>query len=392
MKKAFKKYLSILKIILGAYVAFGLIYSTFYYYKKTNNDILKLQTDKINTSKDLLSLKNEITTLKSRDEYKINVSLEESLKNTETTYNQAIKVYEKLLDLKTISKNTSKLDASFADILSLLSKLYYSSAEAELATLSKQIDDQKQSLTTSLPTSQNAIETNTPPGSGYQAQTVKSDVGDFFVEIIAADLNSTKVIVDSASDSDCANNCPVLSLSDYVSRSGAYAGVNGSYFCPSNYPSCSGKTNSFDTLLMNKNKHYINSDNNVYSTVPAVIFSGNSARFVTQSLQWGRDTGVDSVIAMQPLLDLNGNITFDGGGAPKEGAKGSRSFIGTTGSTVYIGVVFNATVAESADVLHTMGIQNALNLDDGGSTALWYGGYKAGPGRNLPNVVLFVKK
>ncbi|MCL4385616.1 MAG: phosphodiester glycosidase family protein [Cyanobacteria bacterium] len=40
----------------------------------------------------------------------------------------------------------------------------------------------------------------------------------------------------------------------------------------------------------------------------------------------------------------------------------------------------------------TLGLQNAINLDDGGSTALWYGGYKAGPGRNLPNVVLFLKK
>ena len=183
-----------------------------------------------------------------------------------------------------------------------------------------------------------------------------------------------------------------MALGDYVARSGAYAGINGSYFCPADYPSCAGKTNSFDTLLMNKNKHYLNSDNNVYSTVPAVIFSGSSARFVTQSLQWGRDTSVDSVLAMQPLLVLNGNITFTGGGQPKEGAKGSRSFVGTTGSTVYIGVVFNATVAESAYVLHAMGIQNALNLDDGGSTALWNGGYKAGPGRSLPNVLLFVHK
>ena len=183
-----------------------------------------------------------------------------------------------------------------------------------------------------------------------------------------------------------------MSLGDYVSRSGAFAGINGSYFCPADYPSCSDKKNSFDTLAMNKNKKYINSDNNVYSTVPAVIFSGNSARFVEQSLEWGRDTGVDAVLAMQPLLVSGGNIAFNGDGEPKRGSKGSRSFVGATGSTAYIGVVFNATVAEAAHVIHTMGIQNALNLDDGGSTALWSGGYKAGPGRNLPNVLLFVGK
>jgi hypothetical protein len=143
---------------------------------------------------------------------------------------------------------------------------------------------------------------------------------------------------------------------------------------------------------MNKNKIYFNSDNNVYSTVPAVIFTGNSARFVGASQEWGRDTGVDSVLANQPLLLSSGNITFGGGSDPKQGSRGSRSFVGTTGSTAYIGVVHNATVAEVAIVLQKMGIQNALNLDSGGSTALWSGGYKVGPGRNLPNVLLFVRK
>lgn len=66
--------------------------------------------------------------------------------------------------------------------------------------------------------------------------------------------------------------------------------------------------------------------------------------------------------------------------------------MGAGGNMVYIGVVHNATVAESARALHAMGIQNALNLDDGGSTALWSGGYKVGPGRDIPNAVLLVRK
>ena len=143
---------------------------------------------------------------------------------------------------------------------------------------------------------------------------------------------------------------------------------------------------------MNKDKVYFNSANNVYSTVPAIIFMSGSARIVDQSLQWGRDTGVDAVIANQGLLVKDGQIRFGGDGDPKKGSKGGRSFVGFTGSTTYIGVVHNATVAESAIVLQTMGIANALNLDDGGSTALWSGGYKVGPGRDLPNTVLFVRK
>jgi len=298
-----------------------------------------------------------------------------------------VRKYSKLL-----TKKTEKFDSAFAEILTLLSKRNYSSAEADLLTFEKDINDEKQKVLASFQIPVNVPESNSPPGSGYQQQVVKSDVGDFLVGIVSADLNSTRVIVDTASDSDCKNDCPVLSLGDYVSRSGAFAGINGSYFCPADYPSCSDKKNSFDTLAMNKNKKYLNSDNNVYSTVPAVIFSGNSARFVGQSLELGRDTGVDAVLGMQPLLVSNGNIVFNGDGEPKRGSKGNRSFVGASGTTAYIGVVFNATVAEAAHVIHTMGIQNALNLDNGGSTALWSGGYKAGPGRNLPNVLLFIRK
>lgn len=242
-----------------------------------------------------------------------------------------------------------------------------------------------------IPTPQPIITNNTPPNSGYFLQNVSVEGVTYKVAIVAADLNSTKVIVDTTSDSDCRDNCPVLPLAEYVSRNGAYAGINGSYFCPAEYPSCAGKTNSFDTLLMNKNKTYFNSDNNVYSTVPAAIFSPGAARFVGQSLEWGRDTSVDSVIANYPLLVSGGNITFtEAANEPKFGPKASRTFIATQNNMVYIGIVYSASMGESAKVLHTLGMSEALNLDQGGSTALWSGGYKAGPGRSIPNAILFI--
>ena len=126
--------------------------------------------------------------------------------------------------------------------------------------------------------------------------------------------------------------------------------------------------------------------------MPAVIFSGNSARFVGRSSDWGRDTGIDSMIANQPLLVSGGTVVFGGDGDPKKGSRGNRSFVGATGSSVYIGVVHSATVAETAIVLKDMGIQNALNLDSGGSTALWSGGYKVGPGRAIPNAIVLMGK
>lgn len=200
------------------------------------------------------------------------------------------------------------------------------------------------------------------------------------------------MIVDTASDGDCFDNCPVLPLADYVSRSGAYAGVNGTYFCPDTYPECQGKKNSFDLLVMNKNKVYFNSDNNVYSTNPAVIFLSGSVRFVRQALEWGRDTSVDGVISNFPLLVIGNQSAFGGDDVAKHTVKGNRGFVANKGNTIYIGVVHSATVVESAKVMISLGMDNAMNLDDGGSTALWFGGYKVGPGRNLPNVILFVRK
>lgn len=357
-----------------------------------NNKINLLKKENLNFQTNLKNLKKQIDDYKSRDEYKINKKLEEEIKNIEKTYDQAAKTYEKLVDIKNLSKDTKKLDADFAEILNLLSKRNYVSAEASLKQLEKNILNEKQKISSSFQIPKNVQESNNPPSSGYSRQLVKTDVGDFLVDIVAADLSSTRVIVDTASDSDCKKDCPALPLADYISRNRGYAGINGSYFCPADYPSCADKKNSFDTLLMNKNKVYFNSENNVYSQVPAVIFLGNSVRFVRQSLEWGRDTSVDGVLAMQPLLVFEKNIVFGGDNEIKHGVKGNRSFVANRGSTVYIGVVFNANLAESAKVLKALDLDNALNLDNGGSTALWYGGYKVGPGRNIPNAIVFVKK
>ncbi len=330
---------------------------------------------------------------KKTDQVARNDALEKEIKDIEKTYDAATKTYEEIIKLRDNDKATKEMDIQYAEVINYLSKRNIASAESSLADLNTKIKAAQVVVNTSSAIPANVTTNNVAPGSGYSRQYVKNDYGTYMVDIIAADLNSAKVVVDTASDGTCGNDCPVSSLADYAGRSGAFAGINGPYFCPADYPACADKKNSFDTLLMNKNKTYFNSDNNVYSTVPAVIFSGNSARYVTQSLQWGRDTGVDAVIASQPLLVLDGNVVFGGDDEIKRAGKGARSFIGSSGNTAYIGVVHNANVAEVAQVLKTMGVENALNLDSGGSTALMSGGrYIVGPGRNTPFGILFVNK
>lgn len=363
----------------------------------------------------LQEAQRHVDELESTDFVKKNQELTAELKDTKTTLTAQLKqkadddakvlrqmndsfvkvatLYERLVDLKEGAGKRSPLDKLFASIMRTLADQKISDAETALRDLETKIAQAEAVVAVSgSSASANIPVKNALPASGYSRQKVHIDAGDFVVSIVSADLNSAKVIVDTASDSTCGNNCPVLPLATFVSRSGAFAGINGIYFCPESYPSCVGKTNSFDQLVMNKNKVYFNSDDNVYSQNPVAIFgAGSSVRFLNHAQDWGRDTSVDSVISNHPPLLLGGQVlaaTTD----PKLTSRGYRGFIGHKGSTAYMGFVHGATTAEGAQVLKAMGLEDALNLDSGGSTALWSGGYKLGPGRNLPMAILFVRR
>ena len=377
-------------------VSIVLVVSTlFSYYKITSlTDLVqKITQERDKNLEELQKIAAELEELKNQDQVKKNLELQETIKRIELTYDKAVLVYDDLVELRTKSKNTKALEEDFADALSKLSNRDYSGANDTLISITAQIVQEEQKVAAAFTIPQNVPTSNSPPGSGYSRQSVNVEgLGSYMVSMVAADIGSTKVIVDTAADSDCANDCPVLSLADYVSRNGAYAGVNGSYFCPADYASCAGKSNTYDLLAMNHKKTYFNSANNVYSNNPAVIFGDSYIRFVSTVSQWGRDTSPNGVLSNYPLLLSGGQVSFGGDDDPKKGSKGGRSFVANKGNTVYIGVVHSATVAESARALQALGMENAMNLDDGGSTALWSGGYKVGPGRNLPNVILFVGK
>ena len=390
-KFRFDKHIPIILILL---VVIGL---GFYFFntKTTSlqNLITSITSEKDKNLEELQKIAKELEDLKNQDQLKRNDELQKEIQNIEKTYDKAVSIYESLLDLKDNTNKTSELDELFSKSLSYLADRDYSSASTTLDTLATKIKEEEVKVASTFKIPENVPVQNAPPGSGYSRQQVQTEAGTFLVNIIAADLSGTKVIIDTASDSDCSNDCPTLPLATYVSRNGAYAGIHGAYACPSEYPSCAGKTNSFDLLIMNKDKYYFNSSNNVYSNNPAVIFGNGWIRFVAHASEWGRDTGVDGVLSNFPLLVYNSGIKYSEPGDNKMSIKSSRGFVANKGNTVYVGVVFNATVADSAKVMKALGMENAINLDGGGSTALWYqGGYKAGPGRNLTNTILFLKK
>ena len=387
----------LIAVILLAIIAI-LVLSYFLYQRFSQVNTLQtqgidLQIELDQVKEKLGQTETEYQDLKNQDQKVRNDELEENLNNLKITYKQAVTQYERILDLRDDSADVSDQEELLATVLTLLSKDLYQEATEKMEELQKSIATLQAELTAKAQLNiPKAPTSNDAPASGYSRQSVSTDIGSYTISLVAGDLSSTRVIVDTASGSDCGNDCPVLPLSDYISRNGAYAGINGSYFCPASYPSCAGKTNTFDLLVMNKDKKYFNSDNNVYSNNPAVIFFDGSIRFVGAASGWGRDTSPTGVLSNYPLLLSGSEIRFAGDGDPRKGSKGNRSFVANKGNIVYIGVVHGATVAEAAVALKGLGMENAMNLDSGGSTALWSGGYKVGPGRNIPNAILFVRK
>lgn len=233
-------------------------------------------------------------------------------------------------------------------------------------------------------------------GTGYSTLSVNTEKGVFTAYILSVDLGSAKVATDTANDSDCANNCPVLSLASFVARNGGYAGVNGAYFCPAAYPECAGKTNSFDFPVYNTRLgKWINAGNLSWNGRAMFYVDGGGAHYLQNANSFGG--GLTAGIVNYPGLVDNGNVQIDdnqSGLSDKQKAVGTKVGIGVKNSnSVMVVIASNVNMQQFAYVFKALGAMGALNLDTGGSTALYYnGGYLFGPGRDLTNAIIFVRK
>jgi len=227
-------------------------------------------------------------------------------------------------------------------------------------------------------------------GVTYERKVVNTSSGGFTADILTVDMSRVKVKTFTANDNDCSADCPVKPLASYVSENGGIAGINGTYFCPPDYSQCAGTKNSFNTLVFDhKSKKYMNSSQNQYSVNPLISFYNGSAHFYTQALGYGRDTSANGVISNHPTLMYNGGVATNPNLDAKSSSRGLRCGLGFRDKTLWALCVRGVTVNESALVYQALGAQHAMNLDGGGSAALYFGGYKIGPGRLLPNAVVF---
>lgn len=238
------------------------------------------------------------------------------------------------------------------------------------------------------PTTVSAPTITTPPSSGYGRVTVKTDRGEFTAHVVALEA-SAQMITDTASDTDCADSCPTKSLADYVNHFGGYAGINGSYFCPASYPECSSKKDSFDFPVYNSRlKKWINQDKLGWNDRAMIYRDGSGMHYLQTASRFGG--GLEAGLVNYPGILDNGHITVNAPSlSEKQSSKGTKGGIGISPTKIYLVIAMNVDMYDFANVFKALGATHALNLDGGGSAALYYNGYKVGPGRALPNAIIF---
>ncbi len=243
--------------------------------------------------------------------------------------------------------------------------------------------------------------------SSYEEKQVTAGGGTFTVKIVTIDLASSglEIITDTASDNDCETDCPVKPLEDYASANGGFAAIHGSYFCAADYGSCAATKNYFFYPVYNSRLgKMINDDQLKWPTTgPILVFDTNNHPYFLLSTQSFKDVAtfentysakIRAAIGNKPALIFNsanivGTQELDDN---QRTVKSYRGGVGIKSNKVYLVVASSATVIDLANVMESLGMEQAMNLDGGGSAALYYQGfYKVGPGRNLPNAIIFKK-
>ncbi len=207
-----------------------------------------------------------------------------------------------------------------------------------------------------------------------------------------------RVITDTANDDDCTDNCPAKSVSSYVSGHGGFAGMNGTYFCPPDYSSCAGQTNSFFWKVYNSRLNkMINANNGLGENEPFIAFnSAGTARYFNSWISYGTSGFAASagINCGPPLISGGNNVLSPASLDEKQRTvKSNRGAVGLKGQTLYFVIAKSATVVDLAGIMDSLEVDYALNLDGGGSSAMMFNNsYKVGPGRALPNAIVVARR
>lgn len=245
----------------------------------------------------------------------------------------------------------------------------------------------------------------TPVPPTYRSFTVTTAQGRFAVFAVWFDASHPdfKIATDTASLT-CTDNCPAFSLERFVQRRTAVSGVHGTYFCPADYPSCASQSNTTLMPVFNSySRRWTNGDRIKYTTQPLIAFDANNKayyfrdarQFISQeNFEQTKGVKLQAAIANGPAILDNGQVVVRPGAlSAKERLKSNRGILGYRGDRISLMIVRRATVSEAARVAQAAGLRYAINLDAGGSSALYHNNrYRIGPGRPLVNTILFDRR
>ncbi|KKS33957.1 hypothetical protein A2380_00700 [candidate division WWE3 bacterium RIFOXYB1_FULL_43_24] len=367
-----------------------------------------------NTEKSLSDIKNSQTNLRENfsdalfeDHLKVTESMVsdatvaalqkelETIKTEETIDEKTIKdVYDSLLVLEQKINRNTKAGLKSPDLTQQKDEWGNLLIEKDFASIMTGINAEVSLLDKDYSAYLTKLEQTRVAASGYSYQTVQTERGSFGAFVIKLPLNEVKVRTVSASSGTCTNGCETKSLADYVKDSGGFAGMNGSYFCPPDYSTCGGKINSSDFALYDSHEgKWEHKDALSWNETGLMTFNGSNPSFYRETSDYGGG-GVTAGISNYPSLVKDGDIVVDDDDLTsyQKDIKGPRGVIGVGGENLYLVIVSGATVKDAAYVIRALGAKHALNLDGGGSSAMYINGkYVVGPGRSLPNAIILTK-
>ncbi|MBI4092405.1 MAG: phosphodiester glycosidase family protein [Candidatus Kerfeldbacteria bacterium] len=239
----------------------------------------------------------------------------------------------------------------------------------------------------------------------YRQRVVVIGPERFDLDVVAINLRNPKLVVQTLAATTKTNcyqqPCAVKALRSYVSNKKVMAAINGSYFCPKDYASCAGQAGSYYWMVYDaRRKVFVNEQQNQFNNGGLFIaFRDRTVAFYPDTKPFTKEGIINTVdrnnltaaISNGPTLINKKKFVLDETqlDTKQRTVKSNRSGLGIKGSTIYLIVARKATVIDLGYMMEALKMDFAMNLDGGGSSALWYrGSYKVGPGRNIPNALV----
>ena len=105
----------------------------------------------------------------------------------------------------------------------------------------------------------------------------------------------------TANSTDCSRDCPAKPLAQYIAENGAYAGMNGTYLCPPDYPACANKVNSYDYAVYNSDlRRWINRPALIGQNADEIVWGVESLALL--DLAFAKAKYAEELNAVEPVI------------------------------------------------------------------------------------------